>query len=95
MLPFIVVVKKATLFCHFNPVYLRADLKTLKDRIKKRGRSEEAHIEPGFLEGLQEYHENWLFYQVTPSETFSFKWSSINDVTTNWEGVKCVVTISV
>ena len=70
-------------------------MKTLKDRIKKRGRSEEAHIELGFLEGLQEYHENWLFYQVTSSQTSSFMWPSINDVTTNWEGVKGVVTFSV
>ncbi len=46
-------------FSVFVLVYLRADLTILKERIKKRARVEEAHIEPGFLEGLQEYHDDW------------------------------------
>lgn len=43
-------------------VYLRCDLETLRSHIKKRGRSEEANIDIKFLEGLQRYHEDWLFY---------------------------------
>ena len=36
---------------------------TLKKHIKKRGRPEEAHIDPAFLEGLQRCHEDWLYYR--------------------------------
>ena len=44
-------------------VYLRTDVETLKKHIKKRGRAEEADIDPEFLEGLQRYHDDWLYYQ--------------------------------
>jgi len=43
-------------------VYLRADIPTLKQHIKKRGREEEANMDPVFLEGLQRCHEDWLYY---------------------------------
>ena len=44
-------------------VYLRSDIESLKEHIKKRGRSEETNIDPNFLEGLQRYHEDWLYYK--------------------------------
>ena len=28
-----------------------------------RGRPEESNIDPNFLEGLQRYHEDWLYYK--------------------------------
>ena len=43
-------------------VYLRASMDALKQHIKKRGRPEEANMDPAFLEGLQQCHEDWLFY---------------------------------
>jgi len=44
-------------------VYLRTDVETLKKHIKKRGRSEETDIDPEFLEGVQRYHEDWLYHR--------------------------------
>jgi len=43
-------------------VYIRADLDTLKQHIKKRGREEEANLDPAFLQRLQRCHEDWLYY---------------------------------
>jgi len=60
-------------------VYLRCDLATLRRRITKRGRPEEAHLDEAFLRriqvndlsynsgemsfSLQKCHEDWLFHK--------------------------------
>jgi deoxyadenosine/deoxycytidine kinase len=41
-------------------IYLRADLKTLKKRIKQRGRPEEQAIPTVYLSRLQELYEAWF-----------------------------------
>lgn len=48
-------------------VYLRADVETLKAHIKKRGRPEEANMDPRFLLDVQKCHEDWLFYRNSSS----------------------------
>lgn len=35
----------------------------LEERIRRRGRPEEAHMDPLFLVGLQRRHDDWLFYK--------------------------------
>jgi len=44
-------------------VYLRADLPALELHIKTRGRAEEANMDFSFLEGLQRFHEDWLYFR--------------------------------
>ena len=41
-------------------VYVRADLPVLEERIRRRGRPEEAHINLEFLARLQKCHDGWL-----------------------------------
>ena len=43
-------------------VYLQADPVVVLDRIKKRGRPEEASISLEFLQGLNRLHEDWLIH---------------------------------
>ena len=60
-------------------MYLRADLETLKKHIKKRGRPEEAHLDPEWLAGLQQCHEDWLLWRNStwsspaPKESVNFR----------------------
>lgn len=49
----------------FTLVYLQTDPSVVMERIKKRGRKEEAHITMEFLEGLQRLHEDWLVHRNT------------------------------
>ncbi len=41
-------------------VYLRASVATLKERIRKRGRSYEQNISTAYLEQLNELYESWI-----------------------------------
>ena len=41
-------------------IYLRANPKICLERIKKRGRIEEESITLEYLEGLNNYHDEWL-----------------------------------
>jgi len=43
-------------------IYLQADPVVVLDRIKKRGRPEEASISLEFLQGLNRLHEDWLIH---------------------------------
>lgn len=45
-------------------VYVRCnDLDLLQRRIKRRARSEEANIDPKFLQQMMQKHEDWLFHK--------------------------------
>lgn len=44
-------------------VYLQTDPSVVVDRIKKRGRKEEAHVNMEFLTGIHKLHEDWLIYK--------------------------------
>jgi deoxyadenosine/deoxycytidine kinase len=51
--------------CAFLPppdlvVYLRADVSTLLDRIRLRGRAYEQYIEPAYLQRLNDYYDAWI-----------------------------------
>ena len=51
--------------CAFLPppdlvIYLRADVSTLLQRIKMRGRAYEQEIDPAYLQRLNHYYENWI-----------------------------------
>lgn len=41
-------------------IYLKCDAQICKERIKKRGREEEAGISLEYLQDLNKYHDNWL-----------------------------------
>jgi deoxynucleoside kinase len=46
-------------------VHLRSDVSTLVERIRHRGRQEEAVMDENFLIATQQNHDDWLFYQNT------------------------------
>merc|ERR1712117_217909 len=46
-------------------VYLQSKPSVVIDRIRKRGRPEEAHMGIGFLESLNHLHEDWLVHRNT------------------------------
>ena len=41
-------------------IYLRATVKTLVERISRRGRAYEASIDPQYLERLNQLYESWI-----------------------------------
>ena len=46
-------------------MYLRSEPSVVIDRIRKRGRPEEAHMGIEFLESLNRLHEDWLVHRNT------------------------------
>jgi len=46
-------------------VYLQTDPQVVMERIKRRGRKEEAHITMDFLNSIQRLHEDWLVHKNT------------------------------
>jgi len=48
-------------------IYLQVDPVKVWERIKKRGRPEEAHLTLDFLQGLHRLHQDWLFYKNSSS----------------------------
>lgn len=45
------------------PVYVKCDVDVLMQRIKKRGRPEEANISRDFVETIQKRHDDWLIHK--------------------------------
>lgn len=49
-------------------IYLRCSMRTLRQRIKKRGRTEEQDIDLGYLRGLHDAYEDWFSrYDLGPT----------------------------
>ncbi len=49
-------------------IYLRANLRTIRKRIKMRGRPEEQDIDPAYLKGLNQLYEKWFAsYKASPT----------------------------
>ncbi len=46
-------------------VYLRNDPEVALERVRARGRPEEASVQLGFLQGIHNIHEDWLIHRNT------------------------------